>query len=353
MTRYLGRRPLLAIVACTAIVAGCGGQSPSAAPTSAPTQSAAPESAAPTEAPAVNFPVSGTPIRMIVPYGVGGGSDITGRLVATEMEKTLGVPVPVENMAGASGQIGLTEFLTRAKPDGYSVAWANSPITSGIYLNPDNQATFTKADFIPVANAVFDPIGLFVRAESPYTNLQQLVDAAKAAPGTITISSSAILSPGDMAIRMLEQVSGAKFTTIYFEDAGPQRAALLGDQITVEVNSISEVAGAVKGGQVRALSVFDTQDSTFLPGVKTAQADGFDVVFGSSRILVVPAGTPQEIVDILTDAVEKAISASTADGRLDELFLSPRFLNSADASAYWDEIDVQVKALIDQVMASS
>lgn len=350
----------LALSGLIAAVAACGGGSASPSPTQAPSAAApsAPASeAAGTDAPSASaaaaFPKDGQAITMIVPYGVGGGSDITGRLVATEMEKTLGVPVPVVNKAGASGQIGLTEFLSTAKPDGYTVAWANSPITSGIYLNPNNKATFGREDFTPVANAVFDPIGLFVSANSPYQSLQDLVDAAKANPGAITISSSAILSPGDMAIRALAKATGAEFTTIYFEDAGPQRAALLGDQVNVEVNSISEVAGAVEGGQVRALTVFDDQASPFLPGVKTAKDEGFDITFGSSRALMVPAGTQQEVVDVLTAAVEKAITDATADGRLDELYLSPRFMDGPTFATYWEGIDTQVGELINEVLASS
>jgi len=302
----------------------------------------------PSSGPKSTFPESGKVVRMIVPYGVGGGTDIGARLLANDMGKLLDTTINVENKVGASGQIGLTELVS-AKPDGYTIAWANAPITSPIYLDPSRKAAFKSEDLVPLGNYVFDPALLVVSKDSPYKTLGDLVNAAKAQPGKIAVSASAVLAPGDMVIRALEAAAGVKFSTVYFDTAGQQRSALLGGQVAVESGSISEAAGALRSGQVRGLTIFDATESKFAPGVPTAKSEGYAVEWGSSRILVVPKGTPQEVIDVWTKAIKDASDQEASRGDFDKAFLTQRYMDPAATAAYVKTIDQQVQVFLDQV----
>jgi len=293
----------------------------------------------------VAYPEPGKTITMIIPFGAGGGTDIGARMLGDDLGRILDTTVVPENVPGASGQIGLTELVSSA-PDGYTISWGNAPITSPIYLDPSRGATFGPDDLVQVANYVFDPSDIIVAADSPYENLTDLVDAAKAQPGKITLSSSAVLSPSDFAIKALEKAAGVDFNVVYFDDPGQQRAATLGGQVAGEVSAVSESAGAIQSGEVKAISVFDSQPSKFLPGVPTAQSEGFDVEFGSSRIIVVPKGTPDEIVNTLSAAIKKAIEEEDAAGKFDQFYLAPRYMDPAETKAYAQQVDEEVKAFL-------
>jgi tripartite-type tricarboxylate transporter receptor subunit TctC len=332
MKRTSRRSAVLAVAVVTGLIAsGCAATTAGGDPSAAPA-----------------FPQKGKVVTMIVPYGVGGGSDIGARLLAEDLNQDQGFNIQVENKEGASGQIGITQ-LVNSKPDGYTISWANAPITSPIYLDPTRQATFGPDDLVPVANYVFDPSLIIVSKDSPYTSLTELVAAAKAKPGKITISASAVMSPSDMAIRALEKAADVKFSTVYFATAGQQRAATLGGQVDAEVGAISEVAGAIEGDQVRGLSVFDSEESKFAPGVPTATSEGYDVEFGSSRILVLPKGTPKAIVDAWSAAVKKASDTEAAAGDFDKFYLAPRYLDPKDTKAYIATVDEQVKDFLADV----
>jgi tripartite-type tricarboxylate transporter receptor subunit TctC len=326
---------VVAVVGVLAVVAGCSSSHTATANDNAAV-----------------FPEKGKVITMIVPYGVGGGTDVGARVLAQDLEPILGTTVKVVDEEGASGEIGLTN-LVRSQPDGYTIAWANTPITSPIYENPANKAPFTSADLLPIANYVFDAGSMIVPKNSPYHTLGELVDAAKAHPGTITISASASLAPGDDLIRSLELATGAKFQTVYFPDQGEQRAALLGGHVDVEAGSVSEQAGAVQAGQVNGLAVFDTSESPFMPGVKTAAEQGFNIENGSSRLLVAPKGTPTSVINTLSAAVKEALNKENSDRALKKVDLVARYLDPAATGAYIKTIDAQVKTFLAQIANQS
>lgn len=297
---------------------------------------------------AASFPQKGKMITMIVPYGVGGGTDVGARVLAQDLQPILGTTVKVVDEEGASGEIGLSN-LVRSQPDGYTIAWANTPITSPIYEDPTKKAPFTSADLLPIANYVFDAGSMIVPKNSPYHSLTDLVNAAKAHPGSITISASAALAPGDDLIRSLELATGAKFQTVYFPDEGQQRAALLGGHVDVESGSVSEQAAAVQGGQVNGLAVFDKSESPFMPGVKTAAEQGYNIQNGSSRILVAPRGTPTSVINTLSAAVKQALAKENKDGALSKVDLVARYLDPSATSAYIKTVDTQVKTFLAQI----
>jgi len=223
--------------------------------------------------PAADYPDKRKYITQIVPAAVGSSSDIGARYMQPLLEKELGVSMPILNKPGGAGAIGVLAFLS-APPDGYTIYWANSGAFSATYLDLKRQPTHSRKDFVLVANIAFEPACILVRPDSPYKNLKDLIDAAKANPGKIKGATSNIMSTSHISAVQLEQVTGVKFTYVIFDSTGAQRAALLGGHVDVEFNTTSEVARAVNAGQLRALAVFDDQPSRFLPGVPTALFPG-------------------------------------------------------------------------------
>src|SRR3954451_25423337 len=164
------------------------------------------------------------PVTMIIAYAAGGGTDTAARTLARFMEKDLGQPVVVVNRPGAGGEIGWSE-LARAKPDGYTIGFTNTP---GIVTVPiERQARFRLEDFAPIANIVDDPGGIWVLADSPYRNLAELVEAAKRAPGTLGYGTTGIGSDDHLAMLALERQAGVQFLHIPLAGSSQVRTALL------------------------------------------------------------------------------------------------------------------------------
>ncbi len=132
------------------------------------------------------------PIQLMVAFPAGGSTDVAARIVAAIAEKALGQSIVVVNKGGAGGQIGWTE-LVRQKPDGYYIGFINLPATNTVILDPERKAIFTEKDFTPIINQVLDPGVIWVRADSPYKTVQDLIDAAKKSPGTIRAATTGIL----------------------------------------------------------------------------------------------------------------------------------------------------------------
>jgi len=353
-------------VVLVAALTACTSAAPSPAPTTpapaaAPTKAAEPTKApeptkasvtsqpsAATAAPAkkVDFPQKGKAITMIVPYAAGGSTDVGGRLLAGQLEKELGTPVEVLNKAGAAGQVGITE-LALSKPDGYTFGYTSFPPAIAIYLDPDRKAAYSRKDLQPLAMHVFDPAVVAVANTSPYKTMKDLIDDVKAKPETVKIATTGIQSDDHFAVLQLERTTGAKFAIVHFADgAAPAMAAMLGGHIDVFQGNIGDVVGPVKSGQVRVLGIEDKEESKFLPGVKTAEAQGYKVYSAAPRGLSVPGGTPTEIVNILSGAIKKVMDSPEHKSKMDEAGLTLRYMDPKQYDAYWTETETQLKELL-------
>ena len=153
---------------------------------------------------AQNFPRKA--IQMIVAFPAGGSTDIGARIVAASAEKDFGQPVMVVNKAGAGGQLGFTEAAARG-PDGYTLSFLNLPGINTIILDPERKAVFSIDSFIPVINQVLDPGLIWVKADSPYKTLADLIEAAKKNPGKISACTTGILSDDHLAILMMQEAA--------------------------------------------------------------------------------------------------------------------------------------------------
>jgi len=318
---------------------------PASAPTAAPTAAAA---AAPTSVPAkkVDFPEKGKTLSLIIGYAAGGGADIAARILAVGLEKELGAPVQVVNRAGAGSQVAISSVQT-AKPDGYTIGYANFPNMITIYQDPERKATFTRKDFLPIAMHVTDPMAYAVNADSPIKNVQDLVNAAKGNPEKIKVGHSGILSNEHLGYLQLQKATGVKLGIVAFDGAAPEIAALLGGHIDVAGGGFSSFLSQAKSGNARIIATFANEGKQFGVDVNTMDEQGFKGYFALSRGWFVPAGTPKEVVDSLNAAFKKTMNSEEQKAKILDIGQVTQYMDPAQFSSYWEGMEASIQPLME------
>jgi tripartite-type tricarboxylate transporter receptor subunit TctC len=287
------------------------------------------------------------PITLIVPVAAGGPTDVAARILGSIAEKELKQPIVVVNRGGAGSQVGTTEFA-RAKPDGYTLGFLLPPTTNAIILNPARQAIFDEKSFAPIINHVIDAGVIWVSAESPIKSFQDLIDAAKKAPGTVRASTTGLLSDDHLYILMTEEATGAKFRIVHLEGAAGQYKETLGGNVDVSFDNVGNVTKPLKAGLIRVLAVADPERSPFLPDVPTMKELGYPtVVSASTRGLAAPKGTPKPIIDKLAEVFKRAMDDPDHAKRMAEQGLAVRPMLPEEFTAYWLNAHEQTRKLVE------
>jgi tripartite-type tricarboxylate transporter receptor subunit TctC len=279
------------------------------------------------------------PVQLMVAYPAGGSTDIAARIVAAIAEKELGQSIVVVNKGGAGGQVGWTE-MSRQKPDGYYLGFINLPALNTVILDPDRKAAFNADAFVPVINQVLDPGIIWVKGDSPYKNLKDLLEAAKRNPNKISAATTGILSDDHLAILMMEEAApGALFRIVHFEGGAPVLTAVLGGHIECAFDNVGSVFRRIKTGELRALAVMDTQRSRFLPDVPTMPELGYPTVISSStRGIAAPKGTPPAVIKRLEQVLKKAMEDPEHVKKLEEAGLGLRIMVGEEYAKYYREL---------------
>ncbi len=286
------------------------------------------------------------PVSLMVGYPAGGSTDIGARIVAALAEKDLGQPIIVLNKGGAGGQIGWTE-LARQKPDGYYIGFLNLPALNTVILDPDRKSTFTLDSFTPIINQVLDPGVMYVKSDSPFKTLKDLVNEAKKRPGEIRAGTTGILGDDHRAILMLEDAAKVKFRIVHFDGDAPQLTALLGGQIDVSFLNVGGITPRVKSGDIRALAVMDQERSKFYPDVPCTTELGFPTVISSStRGIAGPKGLPDAIVRKLQGSLKKAMENPEHQDKMDKAGLAIKIMVGDEYSKYMMGLHQKIKALM-------
>lgn len=287
-----------------------------------------------------DFPEKGKTITLIIPFEAGGAPDVAGRILASGLEKELGVPVVPVNKPGASGQIGLTQ-LVQSKPDGYTFASIGFPV-SLTYLDPARKTIFTRKSFQPLAMHVLDVSVISVKYDSPYKNIKDLVAAAKAAPKKITVSVG-VRNDDHFTAMMFEKAAGIQFAHVTFPGGmAPALVQLIGGKIDVFCGNVGDMRSVVKNKQARILGVLDDEHNEFFPDVPTMEEQGYKIYNSSSRGYVLPAGTPKPIVDVLSAAIKKVMNSDEHKKRIAEMTQTLRYMEPDDFGKYWENYETQV-----------
>jgi tripartite-type tricarboxylate transporter receptor subunit TctC len=288
------------------------------------------------------------PVMLMVAYPAGGSTDVGARIVASIAEKELGQPIVVLNKAGAGGQVGFTE-LAKQKPDGYYIGLINLPALNTIILDPDRKAIFDIDAFTPIINQVLDPGVIYVKPDSHYKNLKDLIVEAKKRPGEIKVGTTGILGDDHLAILMLEEAAGVKLRIVHFEGDTPQVTALLGGQIDVSFLNVGGLTPRVKARQLRVLAVMDKERSKFYPDVPTSVEQGYPAVISSStRGIAGPKGLPEPIVKKLQAVFKKAIEHSEHMDKMDKAGLAIKMMMGDEYGKYLMDVHKKVKKLVEE-----
>jgi tripartite-type tricarboxylate transporter receptor subunit TctC len=284
------------------------------------------------------------PIQLMVAFPAGGSTDVAARIVAAIAEKALGQPIVVVNKGGAGGQVGWTEMV-RQKPDGYYIGFINLPATNTVILDPDRKAIFSENDFTPIINQVLDPGVIWVKADSPYKTLGDLIDAAKKSPGTIRAATTGILSDDHLAILMTEEAApGANFRLVHLEGGAAQFKEIMAGNVDVAFDNVGSIVKRVQSGEVRALAVTDDVRSKFLPDVPTTKELGYPTVISSStRGIAGPKGLPAPIVAKLRDVLQKAMADPEHVKKLEDQGIAIKIMVGDEYDKYFADTHAKAK----------
>lgn len=247
------------------------------------------------------------PIQLIVPMAPGDTVDLSGRAIATEMEKILKTPVVTINKPGGGSTIG-ANFVAGAKKDGYTVLFANSNIYYAAAMDPETVPYNPLTDLEPLCLAVSVPLTVPVLADSPWKTFQELMTYMKQNPGKIRGSSSGVGSVGHFNFEVIRIETGNAINMIPYKGASPAMVALLGGHVETSTLSLSLIAPHVQTGKLRILVI--SQKTPEYPKIPTLKELGYKRDIMSVRFaFYVPAGLPDSVKKVLVPAIQKAIKA--------------------------------------------
>lgn len=285
------------------------------------------------------------PIKMVVAYAAGGGTDIIARLVAQYMQKHMGgnASIVVINRPGAGGGIGFTE-VSNAQPDGYTIGFLNTPNVLTIPI--ERKSNFHWQNFDLIGNVVDDPGNFSVHADTPIKSLAELVSYAKANPGKVTYGTTGIGSDDHLAALMLERAAGVQFTHVPFKGAAEVHNAVAGKQIMMAAMNIGEALQYQKGGTpLRHLGQMSQKRSTLAPNVPTFKEQGYDVIMASLRGVGAPKNLPPAIREQLVTALQKAVVDPEFQAKAANYFAPLRYLPPAAYAAELKDSEAGFKQL--------
>ena len=261
-------------------------------------------------------------MKLVVPSSAGGGTDFYARLLAQVLGDALGQQFVVENLPGGSGNVGAAA-AARATPDGYTflvspdpALTVNQSLFKSLPYNPER-------DFVPVARGVTVPLVICVQASLGIRTLGELVERGKREPRSLTYGSSGSGAPNALAVRIIEEASGARFLHVPYRGMGMALPALLAGQIHFLLPDVAIAAPHIRSGRIVALAV--THRTAQLPDVPAIADAGFpDFTMPSNFSVVAPAGTPRAIVERMNFEINKAMRTTLA-AKLESHAFIPQF----------------------------
>ena len=288
------------------------------------------------------------PITMMIGFGAGGGTDVVGRKIAFEMEKALGQPVVVVNKPGGGGLVSWKE-LVAAKPDGYTIAIflpLNAVIQKYLKTSKSWVDPLTDIRFLGMVNA--DAWGVAVNAEAPYDNVDGFVKWLKANPGT-KVSDGGPATAYHWAWEAFMDKFGVELKTVTYKGgtAGGLKA-VAGGEVVAAGSGAPEADSMSRAGLVKMVGIAAEKRNAAYPGVPTFTEQGFDFVFGPVRGFAAPAGTPDDVVNVLANAVKAAYDSESYQEHLKKSGQGGWYLSPSDGDAYLKKVDAEFRALIEK-----
>ncbi|APW40890.1 LacI family transcriptional regulator [Rhodoferax koreense] len=256
------------------------------------------------------------PIRVVVPFPAGGGTDIIAREIANQVAVTERWTLIIDNRPGSGGNLGV-DTAAKAAPDGYTIVLGQ---TSNLAINPTLYPKLPydpEKDLTAIGLVASAPLVLVVAADSPFKTLADVVAAAKAKPGALNYASSGNGTVAHLATEQFQKIAGVTFTHVPYKGAAQGSTDLIGGSVQMYMSSVPTLIGHIRSGKMRALAVTSAQRSADLPNVPTVAESGykgFEAVtwFGIAG----PSNLPKEVVTRLNLAFNKAIQSGDVQRKL-------------------------------------
>jgi tripartite-type tricarboxylate transporter receptor subunit TctC len=283
-------------------------------------------------APAAAEDYPSRPLRLIIPFPPGGSNDVVGRIIANQLGAKLGQAIFVDNRAGAGGVVG-TDLAAKSAPDGYtlliiSLAHAVDP---AIYKEPFDPIK----DFTPVAILATGTNVLTVNPNVPVHSVKELIERAKAKPGTLNYASAGIGSFQNLSGELFKLLAGVDIVHVPYKGGGPSMLAVIAGEDQLMFSSIVQTVPNIQSGSLRALATGGAQRSPILPDLPTiAEAGVPGYVAADWWGILAPAGTPAPIVDKLHGAIEEVLRSADTMKYLDQQGAAPLHMTSSEFGAY-------------------
>ena len=278
-------------------------------------------------------PYPDRPVKIIVPFAAAGPTDVVARLIAQKLSEKIGPQFYTENMGGAGGNLGMAA-VARSPADGYTILFSSSSYT----VNPSLYAKSPydpDRDFAPVTKAAGSPNGLFVHPSIPAKSVKELVDLLKANPGKYTFASPGIGTTPHLSSELFKLTFGLDFALAPFPGGGPSIQSVVGGHTPMCFQAIPPATPLVKDGKLRALAITAKTRSPALPDVPTLDELGIkDQEAETMQGVLVPAGTPRPIVDLLQTEIARIVNLPDVRDKMLAMGLEPDGMSPAEFAAY-------------------
>lgn len=281
------------------------------------------------------------PIEMTVLFPAGTSADVTARVLAEGMSRQLNTNIVVVNRPGAGGAIGY-KYLAAQMPDGHHIVWNSNSISTSYH---SGMLAFDYKAFDLVAQVQVETPVLVVKADAPWKGLRELIAAAKANPGKITVGNSGVGSHTHMTSIALFRAAGAEVLDVPF-GAAQVIPSLLGGHVQAVVQLPGALISHVKAGSLRVLAALSVKRDTAFPEVPTAREQGINVGAELWRGIAVPKGTPQKIIARLEDAIRKTVETPEFAKSSERLAVNPAFLPAPEFAKVVAREDAEIAQMM-------
>jgi tripartite-type tricarboxylate transporter receptor subunit TctC len=289
------------------------------------------------------------PIRLVVGFPPGGGTDLVARPFAQGAQAGLGQSVVIDNRGGANGSVGL-EIVAKSAPDGYTLGHVNSSVVVTNPLLYRNFPVNVERDLVPICTVADSAVVLAVPAELPAKDLRELVALAKSKPGALHFGSGGLGSVDHLSFEVVRKQTGVDFLHVPYRGGGPALADMLGGRVQLMISSYGMYKGQVDAGKVRIVAILGRTRHPALPDVPTAIEQGWpDLVVTAWQGVVAPAGTSAAMLDKVEGAYRQAAANRETAKLMESLGYFPIFRGRQEAARLLRDDSAKWSAIIGEL----
>lgn len=286
------------------------------------------------------------PIQLIVPWDAGGDTDAIYRLVSKQLEEELGGTVVIKNISGGSGSVGAQQALS-APNDGYTLLAIHDSVAIS---NAMGKTEFGYSDFEPVALMTSTYEAVATHPDNPWENLTDVIEDASKDPGSVSYAAS-IGSTSQLEPLLLQSVADIQFNIVGFEGTAARMKAIVGNDIDLGGVTVVAAKDYLDAGDMKLLAYLGDERNPAIPDVPTAKEQGFDVTLATNRGVVAPKGTPQEVLEKLSQALQAVANSEELKEKMARMGTDLNFKGREEYSEYLESNEKLIKEELEKAGA--